>query len=44
MTAKGQIGLDAEWLGNNTNFQPKDVFEKNLVRRQPDVKICGGGS
>ncbi|HKV81904.1 MAG TPA: hypothetical protein VJP02_27400 [Candidatus Sulfotelmatobacter sp.] len=44
MTAKGQIGLDAEWLGNNTNIQPKDVFEKNLVRRQPDVKICGGGS
>ena len=43
MTAKGQMGLDAEWLGNNTNFQPKDVFEKNLVRRQPDVKICGGG-
>jgi hypothetical protein len=44
MTAKGQIGLDAEWLGSNTNFQPKDVFERNLVRRQPDVKICGGGS
>lgn len=44
MTAKGQMGLDAEWLGNNTNFQPKDVFEKNLVRRQPDAKICGGGS
>lgn len=43
MQAKGQMGVDAEWLGNNTNFQPKDVFEKNMVRRQPDVKICGGG-
>lgn len=44
MNAKGQVGLDAEWLGNNTNLPPKDVFEKNLAKRQPDAKICGGGS
>ena len=44
MVAKGQMGLDAEWLGNNTNLPPKDVFEKSLTKRQPDAKICGGGS
>jgi hypothetical protein len=44
MNAKGQVGLDAEWLGNNTNLPPKDVFEKNLAKRQPDAKICDGGS
>jgi hypothetical protein len=43
MVAKGQLGIDAEWLGNNTNWPPVEVFSKNLTRRQPDAKICGGG-
>lgn len=43
MTAKGQIGVDAKWLGDNTNVPAKDIFSKDLVQRQPDSKICGGG-
>jgi hypothetical protein len=43
MIAKGQVGVDAEWLGSNTNMPAKDVFTKNLTQRQPDAKICGGG-
>lgn len=43
LTAKGQLGIDAEWLGNNTNWQPVEVFSKNLARHTPDAKICGGG-
>jgi hypothetical protein len=43
MVAKGQIGVDAKWLGNNTDWPPQDIFTKNIVQRQPDVKICGGG-
>jgi hypothetical protein len=43
MIAKGQVGVDAEWLGKNTNWPPLEVFSKNLAQRQPDAKICGGG-
>jgi hypothetical protein len=43
MIAKGQVGVDAEWLGSNTNMPARDVFTKNLTQRQPDAKICGGG-
>lgn len=41
--AEGQLGVDAEWLGNNTNWPPVKLFSKNIVQRQPDSKICGGG-
>jgi len=44
MIAKGQVGVDAEWLGSNTNMPAKDVFSKDLVQRQPDAKICGGAN
>jgi hypothetical protein len=43
MVAKGQVGVDAMWLGTNTNTPAKDIFTKNLVQRKPDAKICGGG-
>lgn len=43
MIAKGQVGVDAEWLGSNTDMPARDVFTKNLTQRQPDAKICGGG-
>jgi hypothetical protein len=42
-TVEGQLGIDAEWLGNNTNWPPIKMFSKNFVQRQPDSKICGGG-
>lgn len=40
---EGQLGIDAEWLGNNTNWPPIKMFTKNFTQRQPDSKICGGG-
>jgi hypothetical protein len=43
IVAEGQIGVDVKWLGNNTDWPPKDIFTTNLVQRQPDAKICGGG-
>jgi hypothetical protein len=43
MVATGQMGVDAQWLGHNTNWPAKDLFTKNLARRIPDAKICGGG-
>ena len=43
MVAKGQVGFDAMWLGTPINTPAKDIFVKNLVQRQPDSKICGGG-
>ncbi len=44
MIAKGQVGVDAQWLGSNTNMPARDVFTKDLTQRRPDAKICGGGS
>jgi hypothetical protein len=41
MVAKGQVGVDAEWLGKNTNMPARDVFTKNLTRIEPGSKICG---
>lgn len=41
MTAKGQVGVDAEWVGNNTNWPAKDVFSKYTTKRQPNSTICG---
>jgi hypothetical protein len=43
MVATGQAGVDATWLGNNTNLPAKELFTKNITQRQPDSKICGGG-
>jgi len=43
MLAKGQVGVDSKVLGVDMNSPAKDVFTKNIVQRQPDVKICGGG-
>ncbi len=42
MIAKGQVGVDAEWLGSNANMPARDVFTKNLTQRRPGAKICGG--
>ncbi len=44
MLAKGQVGVDSKVLGVDMNTTAKDLFEKNIVQRQPDAKICGGGS
>lgn len=43
MIATGQVGVDAQLFGNNTNWPPKDLFSKNIVQRNPENKICGGG-
>ena len=43
MIAKGQVGVDSKLLGVDMNAPAKDVFTKNLVQREPDAKICGGG-
>jgi hypothetical protein len=43
MTAKGQVGVDSKVLGVDMNSPAKDIFTKNIVQRQPDAKICGGG-
>lgn len=43
MNMRGQVGVDAKWLGTTSNVPAKDVFSKDLIRRQPDAKICGGG-
>ena len=43
MVAKGQVGVDANVLGVPMDAPAKDIFTKNLVQRQPDAKICGGG-
>jgi hypothetical protein len=42
MLAKGQVGVDSKVLGVDMNSPAQDIFTKNLVQRQPDVKICGG--
>lgn len=44
MVAKGQVGADSKVLGVDMNTPAKDLFTKNLVRRDPDTKICGGGT
>jgi len=43
MIAKGQVGVNASVLGVLMDTPAKDIFTKNLVQRQPDAKICGGG-
>lgn len=43
MVAKGQVGVDSKVLGVDMNSPTKDIFTKNIVQRQPDAKICGGG-
>jgi len=30
-------------LGVDMNSPARDIFTKNIVQRQPDAKICGGG-
>ena len=42
MDLVGQAGVDATWLGANSNIQPVELFRKNIVHRDPDSKICGG--
>ena len=44
MLTKGQIGVDAQLLGSNTNWPPKDLFSKNIVQIVPPAKICGAGN
>ena len=43
MLVKGQVGVDSKVLGVDMNTPAKDIFTKNIVQRQPDAKICGGG-
>jgi hypothetical protein len=43
MVAKGQVGLDGEWLGTKKSSPTVDLFSKNIVDRKPNAKICGGG-
>ena len=42
MDLVGQAGVDSTWLGTNSNIPPVELFKKNMVRRDPDNKICGG--
>jgi hypothetical protein len=42
LDATGQAGVDATWLGANSNIAPKNLFTKSIVQRNPDTKICGG--
>lgn len=41
LNARAQVGVDAQWLGSNSNWPAKDIFTKDLIRRQPDATICG---
>lgn len=43
MNMRGQVGVDAKWLGTTSDVPAKDVFSKDLIQRQPDTKVCGGG-
>ena len=43
MLAKGQVGVDGTWLGAPVATPTKDIFQKSIVDRKPDAKICGGG-
>jgi len=43
MNMKGQVGVDSKVLGVDMNSPSKDIFSKDLIQRQPDAKICGGG-
>ncbi len=42
MNVKGQVGLDAKWLGADMSSPAKDIFTKTENWRQPNAKICGG--
>ena len=42
LDATGQAGVDATWVGTNSNLPPKDLFKKSFILRNPDSKICGG--
>jgi len=41
LNARGQVGVDSEWLGSNSNWPAKDVFSKDLIQRVPNSTICG---
>lgn len=43
MNMRGQVGVDAKWLGNTSDLPAKDVFSKDIIQRQPNSKVCGGG-
>ncbi|HLV94208.1 MAG TPA: hypothetical protein VKS44_03370 [Candidatus Acidoferrales bacterium] len=44
LDATGQAGVDATWVGSNTNLPAKELFKKSIAQRNPDSKICGGAN
>ena len=44
MLAKGQVGVDAKWLGTSLPTPSKDIFTKSVTETKPDNKICGGAA
>jgi hypothetical protein len=43
MLAKGQVGVDAKWLGTAVPTPSKDLFTKSVTQIRPDSPICNGG-
>lgn len=41
MDTKGQVGMDANWLGTEMSSPTKDIFSIHGARWDPDSKICG---
>ncbi len=44
MLAKGQVGVDAKWLGTPMPTPSKDIFTKSVTETKPNNKICGGAA
>lgn len=42
LDATGQAGVDATWVGSNTNLPANTLFTKHILQRTPDNHICGG--
>jgi hypothetical protein len=42
LDATGQAGVDATWVGSNTNLPANTLFTKHILQRNPDNHICGG--
>jgi hypothetical protein len=43
LVAKGQVGVDAKWLGTEMPTPSKDLFTKSVTQIRPDSPICNGG-
>lgn len=44
LDATGYTGVDATWLGTNTNLPAATLFTKHILYRNPNSNICGGPS